>query len=69
MRWGVLLMPALLAACSGGAPNGQNMAAGNDATRNAAAVPMDVKSADMNAAEIVPNDEGGTDEDPGATPQ
>jgi uncharacterized lipoprotein YmbA len=69
IRWGVLLVAALLAACSSGTSTGENTAASEDLASNAAAVPLDENSADMNAAEIVPDDEGGTEDEPGAKPQ
>lgn len=69
MRWGVLLVAALVSACSGGTPAARNAMAGEELSHNTATVPLDANSADMNAAEIVPDDEGGTEDEPGAKPQ
>jgi hypothetical protein len=69
MRWGVLIAAALLTACSGSGPSAPGNGSHEDAASNAATVSLDENSDDMNTAEIVPNDEGGTEADPGAKPQ
>lgn len=69
MRWGVLITAALLAACSGNGPSATRDGLHEDAAPNAETVSLDENSDDMNTAEIVPNDEGGTEADPGAKPQ
>ncbi len=69
MRAAILLAAMLVGACSGGGSSAPGTPPGEDAAANAAAVSLDANSPDMNAAEIVPDDEGGDENDSGAQTQ
>jgi hypothetical protein len=66
MRAATVVAALLLTACSGGGSSAPNTSRGEDAAVNTAAVSIDANSPDMNAAEIVPDDEGGNEVDSGA---